>query len=180
MTVQAPATSSNRVLTLEDTDGTLAPLVSGTAQAASGTSVDFTGIPSWAKRITVCAYGLSTNGTSSTIIRVGGTANGVLSAGYFGLISYFSGSAATTGVSPNGLYISVSTAAGLVYGSATLTRVVGNKWVWSGTFGRDDTTDLMNTVTGGIELAEPLTTIRYTTFSGTEVFDAGTVNILYE
>ena len=155
-------------------------LTLATAQTASGTSVDFTGIPSWAKRITVCAYGLSVSGLSSSIIRVGGDANGIITSGYFGLVSYMTGSTVTTGVSSNGLYISVSTAAGLVYGSATLTKVANNKWVWSGAFGRDDTTDLMNTVTGGIELAEPLTTIRYTTFSGTDTFDAGTINIMYE
>lgn len=157
------------------------PLVSGTAQTASGTSGDFTDIPSWVRRITICVYGLSTNGLSSTIVRVGGAANGIITTGYFGLVSYLSGSSTTTGTSPNGLYISVTTAAGLVYGSATLTKVTGNKWVWSGTFGRDDgATDLTNIVTGSIELSEPLTTVRYTTFSGTDTFDAGTVNIMYE
>jgi hypothetical protein len=155
-------------------------LTLATAQTASGTSVDFTDIPSWVKRITVGAYGLSTNGTSSSIVRLGGAANGIITSGYFGLISYMSGSAATTGVSANGLYVSISTAAGIVYGSATLTKITDNKWVWSGVFGRDDTTDLTNVVSGAIELAEPLTTIRLTTFSGTEIFDAGTVNILYE
>jgi hypothetical protein len=132
------------------------------------------------KRITVSVYGVSTNGTSSSIIRLGGAANGIITAGYFGLISYMSASTATTGVSTNGLYVSVSTAAGLVYGSAVLTKITDNKWAWAGVFGRDDTTDLTNVVSGGIELAEPLTTIRLTTFSGTEVFDAGTVNLMYE
>jgi hypothetical protein len=177
-------------ITLDGTTGMTLPgagtsvqagsLTLATAQTASGTSVDFTGIPSWVKRITVGAYGLSTNGTSSSIIRLGGAANGIITSGYFGLISYMTGSAATTGVSTNGLYVSVSTAAGIVYGSATLTKIVENKWVWSGVYGRDDTTDLMNVVSGAVELAEPLTTIRLTTFSGTEIFDAGTINILYE
>ena len=33
--------------------GNSGALVSGTAVSASGTAVDFTGIPSWAKRVTV-------------------------------------------------------------------------------------------------------------------------------
>ena len=41
------------------------PYTLATAQAStSGTSIDFTGLPSWAKRITVIFSGLSTNGTS--------------------------------------------------------------------------------------------------------------------
>ena len=47
-------------------------LTSGTAQAStSGTAIDFTGIPSWAKRITVMFNGVSTNGTSNPQIQLG-------------------------------------------------------------------------------------------------------------
>ena len=48
------------------------PLVSGTSQAStSGTSIDFTSIPSWVKRITVMFNGVSTNGTSNLQIQLG-------------------------------------------------------------------------------------------------------------
>ena len=178
-------------ITLDGTTGITLPgagtgvqagsLTLATAQTASGTSVDFTGIPSWVKRITVSVYGLSTNGTSSAIIRVGGAANGILSSGYFSML-VFPTAAWTSAVSSNttGLFICSSAATMLTYGSATLTKVANNKWGWSGNFARDDTTDTMCIVSGGIELAEPLTTIRYTTFSGTDIFDAGTINIMYE
>ena len=42
-----------------------------TAKTATGTSVDFTGIPGWAKKITVMLNGVSTNGTSIPVVRLG-------------------------------------------------------------------------------------------------------------
>jgi hypothetical protein len=180
MTVRAPVTSSNRVLMLEDTDGTLSPLVSATAQTASGTSVDFTGIPSWSKRITLTVFGISTNGTSSVILRVGGT-SGITSTGYFsGLIFPSAGWTSAVGFATTGLYVCAAGAAMLTYGSAILTKVVDDKWVWSGSFARDDSVDTMNVVSGGVDLGTQLTQVRVTTFSGTDTFDAGTVNIMYE
>jgi len=47
--------------------GTLYPLVSGTAATVSGTSVDFTGIPSTAKRITVMFNNVSTSSTNAPV-----------------------------------------------------------------------------------------------------------------
>ena len=50
------------------------PLTSGTAQStASGGSKDFTGIPAWAKRITVAFANVSTNGTSVPMVQLGAT-----------------------------------------------------------------------------------------------------------
>jgi len=47
-------------------------IVSGTAVAStSGTSIDFTSIPSWVKRVTVMFAGVSTNGTGSYLIQIG-------------------------------------------------------------------------------------------------------------
>ena len=44
----------------------------GTAVAStSGTSVDFTSIPSWVKRITVMFNGVSTSGTSNPLVQLG-------------------------------------------------------------------------------------------------------------
>jgi len=39
--------------------------------STSGTSIDFTGIPSWAKRITVIFNSVSTNGISNLVLRIG-------------------------------------------------------------------------------------------------------------
>jgi len=70
ITVSAPAVSGSNTQTLVATTGTLAPIVSGTAVTASGTSVDFTGIPSWVKRITVVFNGTSLNASGSIIVQI--------------------------------------------------------------------------------------------------------------
>ena len=47
------------------------PIVSGTAVAStSGTSIDFTSIPSWVKRITVMFNGVSLTGTDALLIQL--------------------------------------------------------------------------------------------------------------
>jgi hypothetical protein len=60
----------------------------------SGTFVDFTGIPSWAKRITVMFNGVSTNGTSTFQIQVG-TSAGVETTGYVSSVSSITTSVST-------------------------------------------------------------------------------------
>ncbi|WP_334625633.1 hypothetical protein [Rhizobium johnstonii] len=56
-------------------------LVSGTVVAASGTAIDFTSIPSWAKRITVSFEGISTSGTTGVSLQLGDS-GGVETSGY--------------------------------------------------------------------------------------------------
>jgi hypothetical protein len=57
-------------------------LVLSTAVAStSGTSIDFTGLPAWVKRITVSFQGVSTNGTSPVCALIG-TSSGIVSTGY--------------------------------------------------------------------------------------------------
>jgi len=78
-------------ITLNGTTGIVSPsvtgtpviggLVSGTAVTASGTSVDFTGIPSWVKRVTVMFSGVSLSGTSSYLVQLGDS-GGVENTGY--------------------------------------------------------------------------------------------------
>ena len=46
LTVSAPLVAGSNTQTLAAVTGTLAPIVSGTAVSASGTTVDFTSIPS--------------------------------------------------------------------------------------------------------------------------------------
>lgn len=59
-------------------------ITSSTAVAStSGTSIDFTGIPSWVKRITVMLSGVSTNGSSAVQIQLG-TSSGATVSGYLG------------------------------------------------------------------------------------------------
>lgn len=54
------------------------PITQGTAQnTTSGTTSDFTGIPSWAKKIIVMINGISTSAVSSTFMLQLGTSGGI-------------------------------------------------------------------------------------------------------
>ncbi len=82
-----------------DSTGAYGQVISGTAVATtSGTSIDFTSIPSWVKRITVMLAGVSTNGSSSHILQIGDS-GGIENTSYVGsaLTSGGSGGAFTTG-----------------------------------------------------------------------------------
>lgn len=151
------------------------PLTLATAQnSTSGTFIDFTGIPSWVKRVTVMFNGVSTNGTSAIIIQLG-DAGGIETTGYN----------ATAQNGPNvggdyttGLPINNTSTAALAYsGLSTIALIGSNAWVFNSVVraagfvlfgaGQKSTSDI-------------LTQIRITTVNGTDTFDAGSINIMYE
>lgn len=156
----------------------------GTAVAStSGTSIDFTSLPAWAKRVTVMLNGVSTSGTSPYILQLG------YSGGFTGATYNSSNSGATSGVSSVtttvGLYLVGSPAGGgsgaaaAFNGAMTLTNFSGNTWVSTAIMGQNSVAH--TNWSGGIGTAGgTLTQIRITTVNGTDTFDAGSINILYE
>jgi hypothetical protein len=179
VTLAAPAVAGSTTQTLVPATGTLAPLISGTAVTASGTSVDFTDIPSWVKRITVMFSGVSTNGTSIPMLQIGDP-GGVEATGYSGNAVVVS--SAGTPDSPNStgvkLYTSMAAAASFS-GQCQINNMTGNIWVFSGSIVRSDSSGI-GFSSGAKTLSDTLTQIRITTVNGTDTFDAGTINILYE
>jgi hypothetical protein len=157
--------------------GTLYPLVSGTAVAStSGTSIDFTSIPSWVKRITVMFNGVSTNGTSIIQVQLGDS-GGVETTGYLTSVwqSNTNNSNVTTGFALGAGALAVNTLSGHV----VFTLLGSNTWIGSGVIGRTDAAD--SRILGGNKtLSDVLDRIRITTVNGTDTFDAGSINILYE
>ena len=155
-------------------------LTSATAQAStSGTSINFTGIPSWVKRITVMFNGVSTNGTSLIIIQVGSgsfTTSGYLSSGVqAGAANQATGLSATNGF----LTTAGGGASNVTSGTTTLTNIGGNAWISGASMGFTNTT--FGGVAGGnIGLGGTLDRVRITTVNGTDTFDAGSINIMYE
>ena len=171
--------TANQILRNGATAGSLEftdKIVSGTAVAStSGTSIDFTGIPSWVKRVTVMFNGVSTNGTSQGLIQLGsgsfttsgytsqwaltgiGTLNGTASTG----LAWYSGSASEEKI-----------------GHLVITNVSGNVWVCSGVL--RVTSGYMCAQAGNITLSGTLDRVRITTGNGTDTFDSGSINILYE
>ena len=158
--------------------GTL--ITSGTAVAStSGTSIDFTGIPAWAKRITVMFSGVSTNGTSNYLIQLGDS-GGVETSGYIGSTTLTGNS--VVGAASNfssGFLITASNVATVAQGFLTFVTLGSNMWVGGGLLGRSDTTNTWQ-ISGSKTLSDTLDRIRITTVNGTDTFDAGTINILYE
>lgn len=146
----------------------------------SGTAKDFTAIPSDAKRISVEWAGVSTNGSAHIVLQLG-TSAGVETAGYTGSVSQTGGANSTGGYNFNtGALVSVGgTAASVHNGLATFARVGGNKWVMTSIAGRND---INYTTQAGVEktLADVLDRLRFTTANGTDVFDAGSVSIIWE
>lgn len=151
-------------------------LTQGTAQnSTSGTSIDFTGIPSWAKRITVMFNGVSTSGTSNIQMQIGTLAGGFETTGYAS-----TGWDSTIATSTTGFLVSGSVAAANVRsGAMVLTNVSGNTWVNAGVLCRTDVGTGAH-ASGTKTLAGVLDRVRITTVNGTDTFDAGSINILYE
>ena len=154
-------------------------ITSGTAVAStSGTSIDFTGIPSWAKRITVMLNGVSTNGTSNPIIQLG-TSSGFVTSGYVSTGAYTGPGANTLGSYSAGFAWVSSNASNLYSGHVNITLFGSNAWVYSSIVARTDDGYLM-VFAGNKTLSGTLDRVRITTVNGTDAFDAGSVNILYE
>lgn len=158
-------------------------ITAGTSQATtSGTSVSFTSIPSWVKRITLMLNGVSTNGTSAPQVQVG--SGSFLTTGYLGSNSVIvngSSPAAVTFTSGFGVGVNTFnwTASAVAHGAIVLTLQSGNTWVCSGVVGRSDAAAQYLT-NGVISLSGALDRLRLTTVNGTDSFDAGSINILYE
>jgi len=163
------------------TDGsTLTPtakIVSGTAVAStSGTSITFTGISSWVKRITVMFNGVSTSGTSNKIFQLG--SGSATTSGYAATGSVISGTSVSATGYTTGFGINSSDASNYIYGSIIFTNLSGNIWTAQGVFASSGNYTWF--AAGSITLSGILDRVVLTTVNGTDTFDAGSVNILYE
>jgi hypothetical protein len=180
VTIDVPAVAGTNTQTLVAATGTLAPLISGTAQAStSGTSIDFTGIPSWVKRITVMVQGLSFAGASGQCRVQIGTGGVLTTTGYTSdSISVAAANTCNTASYSNGLAIfNGNVAADTLWGVTTITNLSGNTWIATFNSCRSDSGS-SRSGTGFIALGGVLDIVSVVATSGS--FDAGTINILYE
>jgi hypothetical protein len=166
--------------TLTASSGVSGAITSGTAVSASGTSVNFTGIPSGVKRITVMFSGLSLSASSVPIIQIGAGTTPETT-GYLGSVSNLTSGAATE-ASTTGFRVLGSAAgsnATVISGSVIINLLTGSTWVAFGSTARTDaaTTSTFaynKTITGTLGV------VRITSVNGTDTFDAGSINIFYE
>lgn len=152
-------------------------IISGTAQnSTSGTSIDFTGISAGVKRITVMFNAVSTSGTSNIQIQLGTGSTTYTTSGYAGAVSLVGSS---TFIS-TGIGVTQTTAAASTHsGITTITNITGNTWT-AGGYVAGNATNGCSVSGSSIALAAALTAVRITTVNGTDTFDAGSINILYE
>jgi hypothetical protein len=150
-------------------------MVQGTiVNSTSGTSIDFTGIPSWVKRVTVAFNDVSTNGTSNPIIQLG--AGSFTTSGYSSVATV--ATAATTVIAFSaGFGIPSGLATNTIAGQYIFTNQAGNTWVGSAVLTVSGNLMLSS---GRLNLSGTLDRVRITTVNGTDTFDAGLINILYE
>lgn len=181
--IASDAVTTSLILNANVTPAKLSqPLTLGTAQATtSGTAIDFTGIPSWVKRISVIFDGVSTSGTSPVIVQLGDS-GGVETSGYLGATALAQVSTSGSGglssgftTDGNGTLASTYTRHGVI----TILNISSNIWVAQGCVG-EPTIQRVGFVGGSKSLSGVLDRIRITTDNGTDTFDAGSVNIMYE
>lgn len=167
------------VTKVSKSSGTSGGISLGTAIATtSGTSHTFTGIPAGVKRITVMFNGVSTNGTSLIQIQAG--SGSVTTSGYVSTGTIYGGSNTTTGSSiTTGLPVSAPSASDSTSGVGVLILVSNNTWVWSSNVNKSSG-NYLYAAAGNISLSGTLDRIRLTTVNGTDLFDAGSVNISWE
>ena len=184
VSVTVPAVAGTNTVTIPAVTGTAvisgqnSAITAGTVQAStSGTSITFSSIPSWVKRITIMFNGMSLSGTANPLIQIG--AGSTDTSGYISSSGYI-GTANTTDVSSSttGFIIRSATASNTVSGHLVITNISGNIWISSHT-GKSSTT---TTFFGGGDktLSGTLDRVIVTTTNGTDTFDAGSINILYE
>jgi hypothetical protein len=182
-TLQEQAVAGTSVLTLPVGTGTVvannvnSAIVSGTAVAStSGTSIDFTGIPSWAKRVIVMFSGVSTSGSSPIQIQLG--SGSFETSGYVGGSSRVDGSIGYSSYSA-GYTMTNQQAAGSVYsGNWIIANLSGNTWVENHVV--SEVGDSASLGGGTKTFGGAIDRLRVTTVNGTDTFDAGSINILYE
>jgi len=178
VTASETIASNNNDTTIPTSAAVLAatsPQLRTEVAATSGTAIDYTGVPSWAKRVSVLLAGVSTSGTANLLIQLGDS-------GGFETTGYSSGAwSNNTGVASStaGLLVTAASNAGFVRsGICTIANVGGNAWTLSSVTGAGagggDIGGGSKTLTGTLDR------IRITTVGGTDTFDAGSVNITWE
>lgn len=155
-----------------------AKISQGTAVATtSGTSVNFTSIPSYVKRITIMFDGVSTNGSSNVMVQLG-TSGGVETTSYSGSVEFVEDNVSGTTFSTGFLVDTSLTSGDVRQGAMTISSFGSDKWIETSTVSNSLASLLLGA--GRKTLSGTLDRVCITTVNGTDTFDAGSVNILYE
>jgi hypothetical protein len=180
----SPTTAGNVLFTADGSVwSSTQKIVQGTAVAStSGTSIAFTVLPAWVKRITIQLLGVSTSGTSNLLCQIGtGATPTYTTTGYIGAQGIVFNANTTSALTYSSGFV-LTNGFGATYvitGTIVITNFTGNTWVAATSLGRSDGAGLI-AGGGSIALGAALTAVRLVATNGTDTFDAGSVNILYE
>jgi hypothetical protein len=148
---------------------TLATAVNTTVTGA----VDFVGIPSWVKKITFSLAGVNSSDTGAFMLQLG--SGSIQTSGYSGGMWYSTGGAANSA----GAQLAGRSAGEIQNGNVTLVHLGGNVWEFNGC-GYTTGPGLPWVMGGRVTLSGVLDRLRFTNSNSSNLFNAGTVNILYE
>ena len=157
-------------------------LVRGTPVATtSGTSVDIlTSIPSWVKRFTVMLLDTGISGSSHVLIQLGDS-GGFETTGYVSSSNYLQGAVASDKInSTSGIILYSGFNVNTLTGNVVFNNITSNTWVASGTYDFSNVTGVTGWTAGSKALSATFDRVRLATANGTDTFDSGSVNILYE
>lgn len=147
--------------------------------STSQTAYNFTNIPSWVTQITFVFNGVSLNSTAVDILIQLGTSAGLVTSGYTGTTLVQTTAPASGASTPaNGFSARANSASSIIYGTMTIALIGSNKWAYSISARQSATGAMM----GGGSVSLPGTLDRVTitnSATGTNTFDAGSVNIIY-
>lgn len=154
-------------------------LLTATTATTSGVLIDVTGIPSWAKRVTLQLNTVSTTSNNSYLLQLG-TSGGVETTGYVNNINAITGAGVASVSSTAGILVSgAAGTATSVSGSVVIELHSGNIWnVRGSTIRHGESTN--NSTVGNKTLSGVLDRIRLTTTTGVDTFDAGSISLLIE
>lgn len=150
--------------------------------STSGTSIDFTGIPTGVKRVTIMLNGVSLNANSIPLIQIG--AGSVQTTGYSATAGDYVPTAnftsSTAGFPFAGNAAGIGAAGNFLYGQIVLTNLSGNLWCSAHSISSTGAQTNTGTGAGTVTLSGALDRVRITSVAGTATFDAGSINVLYE
>jgi len=143
----------------------------------SGTSIDFTGIPSGTKRIVVNFVGVSVSGTSPITVQLGDS-GGVENTGYSGRVAADGGASAAMSEGFKLTNAGIATYAYHGVMAIELENSSTNTWSESHVVSYPSASVYFGG--GSKSLSAEVDRVRITTVGGSDTFDAGEVNISYE
>lgn len=188
--IEAAAATAAVATALLKTGGTMTgPIVFASAQpgvvtratainTTSGTSHTFSSLPSGLRKIELLFNKVSTNGTALPRVRLG-TGGVLATSGYESQSSTMTTAVVTTG-STAGFDVFSNTAPYEITGKLSFDNLSGNLWICSGVLGFGSSLSATSTIGGLVTLGGVLDTLRLTTSNGTDTFDGGSINLLYQ